>query len=36
MFNFSNKKRQRIISTVIAIVLVLAMVIGLVVTSVGF
>ena len=28
MFNFSNKKRQRLISTVIAIVLVAAMVIG--------
>ncbi len=36
MFNFSNKKKQRVISTVIAVVLVLAMVIGLVVTSVGF
>ena len=36
MFNFSNKKKQRIISAVIAIVLVLAMVISLVVTTVGF
>ncbi len=35
MFNFSNKKKQRIISSVIAIVLVLAMVISCIVTTVG-
>lgn len=35
MFNFGNKKTQRIISTVIAVVLVLAMVISCIVTSVG-
>lgn len=35
MFNFSNKKTQRIISSVIAIALVLVMVISCIVTSVG-
>lgn len=35
MFNFSSKKTQRIISSVIAIVLVAVMVISCIVTSVG-
>ncbi len=34
MFNFSNKKRTRIVSSVIAILLVLVMVVSLIVTSV--
>lgn len=34
MFNFSNKKRTRIVSSVIAILLVVAMVVSLIVTSV--
>lgn len=36
MFNFSSKKTQRIISTIIAVVLVAAMVISCIVTTVGF
>lgn len=35
MFNFSNKKKQRLISTIIAVILVLAMVISCIVTTVG-
>lgn len=34
MFNFSNKKRNRIISSVIAILLALVMVISVIMTSV--
>ena len=35
MINFSNKKTQRTVAAVICIIIVLAMVIGLLVSSVG-
>lgn len=35
MFNFSNKKTQRIVSSVIAIVLVVVMVLSCIITTVG-
>ncbi len=35
MFNFSNKKKQRLISTIIAVALVVVMVVSCIVTSVG-
>ncbi len=35
MFNFSNKKTQRIISSVIAIVLVVVMILSCIITTVG-
>ena len=34
MFNFGNKKKQRIISSVIAIVLVLVMVVSVITTAI--
>lgn len=34
MFNFSNKKKQRLISGIVAGILVLAMVIGLLVSAI--
>lgn len=36
MFNFSNQKTKRIVSSVIAIVLVAVMVLSCIVTSIGF
>ena len=36
MFNFSNQKTKRIVSSVIAIFLVVVMVISCIVTSVGY
>ena len=36
MFNFSNQKTKRIVSSVIAIFLVLVMVLGCIVTTIGF
>lgn len=36
MFNFSNQKTKRIVSSVIAIFLVVVMVLGCIVTTIGF
>lgn len=36
MFNFSNQKTKRIVSSVIAIFLVLVMVISCIVTTIGY
>ncbi len=36
MFDFSNRKTKRIVSSVIAIFLVLVMIVSCIVTSVGF